>query len=104
MYVGGKSNGIVFGILYLYEDFWMFLLFILALLISFTFIDSFFISNKSYFIIIFILLYLTSGGLINVISSGSVADMLGVLIRGIPQSIILYVLICKFYQKILNFK
>ena len=104
LYVGGKSNGIVFGILYLYEDFWMFLLFIFALLISFTLIDSFFISNKSYFIIIFILLYLTSGGLINVISSGSVADMLGVLIRGIPQSIILYVLICKFYQKILNFK
>lgn len=104
LYVGGKSNGVVFGILYLYEDFWMFLLFILSLLISFTLIDSFIINNKSYFIIIFILLYITSGGLINVISSGSVADMVGVLIRGIPQSIILYVLICKFYQKILRAK
>ena len=98
-YVGGKSNGIVFSILYLYADFWYFLIFVVLIFITFSLLDSF-KNNEKHLIILFVFFYLTSGGLINLISSGSVADMIGSLVRGIPQSLILYLLICFLYKKV----
>ena len=95
---GGKSNGISFGILLIYENFFISLIFLLTVLLSFALLDAFKINDK-YLTIFFILIYSTSGSLINLISSGSVSDMLGTLFRIIPQGILFYYIIGLLYNK-----
>jgi len=98
---GGKSNGISFGILLIYQNIFISIIFILSVLICYSILDSFKIKDK-YLIILFVLLYTTSGSLINLISSGSVSDMLGTMIRIIPQGIIFYYLINVIYNKFIK--
>ena len=96
---GGKSNGISFGIFFIYENIFFLTLFLLSVFLCFTLLDAFKYKN-SYLIIFFVLIYSTSGSLINIISSGSLSDVIGTLIRSIPQSILFYFIIYKIFNKL----
>lgn len=100
-FLGSKSNGLSFPIFFIYKDFLIFIIFVLSVFVSFSFVDSFKYKNQ-YFIIFFVFLYSTPGGLINFIASGSISDLLGSLLRVFPQSIFLFLLANFFYRKFIN--
>jgi len=100
-FLGGKSNGLSFPIFLIYKDSLIFIIFVFSVFISFSFLDSLKYKNQ-YFIIFFIFLYSTSGGLINFIASGSISDLLGSLLRVLPQGIFVFLITNFFYRKFTN--
>ena len=100
-FVGGKSSGSLFPILYVYNNYLYLSVFIFFVLISFSVLDSLKYDNR-YLIILFIFLYSTSGGLINFISTGSTAKLVSILVRTLPQSIIIFALLNFIYKKFKN--
>jgi len=98
---GGKSNGLSFAILFLYEDILFIFIFVISTFLTFSLLDSFNFKG-SFLIIYFVLMYSTSGSLVNLITSGSLSDFFGTLIRIIPQSILFFILFFKIYKKLLK--
>jgi len=98
--VGGKSNGIIFSILIFYESYLFYTIFFLATLLVFSILDSF-VSKNNISILLFILLYATSGGLINVIAGGSLFNFIANLFRDFPQSILILFIFGKFFKNLL---
>lgn len=101
LFKSGKNNGVVFSILFIYQNILFSFLFVVLILITFSFLDSFKKDNE-YHVLLFILMYATSGGLINILTSGSIADFLITFIRVIPQAIIIFSLYNYLYGKFLN--
>jgi len=99
LYNSGKDNGLVFVILFLYENFYMNLAYFIIVILSFCILDAF-KDKENYFILFFVLMYATSGGLINIVTSGSIADLSLTLFRIIPQSLIIFYLFNFFYSKL----
>ena len=99
LYNSGKDNGLVFAILFLYENFYMNLAYFIIVILSFCILDAF-KDKENYFILFFVLMYATSGGLINIVTSGSIADLSLTLFRIIPQSLIIFYLFNFFYSKL----
>jgi len=101
LFRSGKNNGVVFSIIYFYQNFLFLFVFIILILITFSFLDSF-KKNNDYHVLLFILMYATSGSMINILTSGSIADLLTTLLRVIPQAIIIFSLYNYLYGKILS--
>jgi hypothetical protein len=99
LYNSGKDNGLVFAILFLYENFYMNIAYFIIVILSFCILDAF-RDKENYFILFFVLMYATSGGLINIVTSGSIADLSLTLFRIIPQSLIIFYLFNFFYSKL----
>ena len=96
---GSKSNGLIYPIVYIYNDYIFYLLFFFILILSFLFLDSFYNrKNKSFSILLFLLFYTTGGGLINAISQGSVSDVCALLFRDLPQSILIFFILFKIFS------
>ena len=96
---GSKSNGLIYPIVYIYNDYSFYLLFFFILILSFLFLDSFYNrKDKSFSILLFLLFYTTGGGLINAISQGSVSDACALLFRDLPQSIVIFFILFKIFS------
>jgi hypothetical protein len=96
---GSKSNGLIYPIVYIYNDYSFYLLFFFILILSFLFLDSFYNrKDKSFSILLFLLFYTTGGGLINAISQGSVSDAFALLFRDLPQSIVIIFILFKIFS------
>ena len=96
---GSKSNGLIYPIVYIYNDYSFYLLSLFVLILSFLVLDSFYNrKDKSFSILLFLLFYTTGGGLINAISQGSMSDAYALLFRDLPQSIVIFFILFKIFS------
>ena len=91
----------------MYFGFFWPLAFIILSIISFTLFDSFYKYEKKIITIspiLIILFYLNGGGIINFFSVQSFATTITFLLRTLPQTIILYIILRFFYQRVVSMK
>ena len=73
---GSKSNGLIYPIVYIYQDFLIIIMTVVILIVCFLFLDAFYNRNeKKFSILLFLFFYSTGGGVINSISQGSISDL-----------------------------
>ena len=96
-YGGNLSFGSMFAILKMYYGYYCFLFFLPFLLFQYSILDSFFIKNQ-FSPILFFSLWSTSTGFLNSLLFSSFSTWVLFFFRGVPQSIILYIVLFYLYK------
>ena len=95
---GSKSNGLIYPIVYIYQDLLITIVTFLILICCFLFLDAFYNKNeKKFSILLFLFFYSTGGGIVNSISQGSISDLIALLVRDIPQSLLILFILYKLF-------
>jgi hypothetical protein len=96
-FAGPKYAGNMFALMKIYYGYLFFLYFLPFVFLGYILLDFFLINNKSFSPILFFLFYHTGGALTNLFTTSSFSSYILILIRLIPQTIILYIISYKIY-------
>jgi len=100
---GSKSNGLIYPIVYIYQDFLIIIMTVVILIVCFLFLDAFYNRNeKKFSILLFLFFYSTGGGVVNSISQGSISDLTALIVRDIPQSLLIIFILYKAFLLVLK--
>ena len=97
---GSLSIGSLFISIYIHTGYWFPLIVLLICLPTFVIFDSFYNYDKKLMIlspVILMLIYQTSVGVVNFFALSEFSKIISFLLRGLPQALILYYLLMKFY-------
>jgi hypothetical protein len=97
-FTGPKNVGSMFALMKIYYGYLFFLYFLPFVFLGYILLDFFLINNKSFSPILFLIFYHTGGGLTTLFTVSSFSVYILILIRLIPQTIILYIISYKIYS------
>jgi len=101
-YGGPKSTGSMFATLQIYYSYYFFIYFYPITIFCFIAADSFWLKTQRFSNLLFPIFYSTSGALTGVFAVSSISVLMGLVFRGIPQTIILYALLLWLYNSFLK--
>jgi len=101
-YGGSKSTGSMFATLQIYYNYYFFIYFYPITIVCFIAVDSFWLKTQRFSNLLFPIFYSTSGALTGVFAVSSISVLMGLVFRGIPQTIILYALLLWLYNSFLK--
>jgi hypothetical protein len=101
-YGGPKSVGSMFATLQIYYDYYFFIYFYPITIVCFIAADSFWLKTQRFSNLLFPIFYSTAGALTGIFAVSSISVLMNLLIRGIPQTIILYALLLWLYNSFLK--
>jgi hypothetical protein len=97
-YSGPKPVGSMFAILQIFYGYYFFIYFYLMVIICFIVMDSFCLKNQKFSYILFPLFYFIT----SIFVTSSMSSLIEILLRTIPQTIILYLLLYYIYSLFLK--
>jgi hypothetical protein len=101
-YGGPKSTGSMFATLKIYYDYYFFIYFYLITIVCFIAADSFWLKTQRFSNILFAIFYGTAGSVTGFFAVTSPSVLFGIILRNIPQTIILYALLLWLYNLFLR--
>jgi len=101
-YGGPKSVGSMFATLQIYYDYYFFIYFYLITIVCFVAGDSFWLKTQRFSNLLFPMFYTTAGALTGIFAVTSISVLMNIVLRGIPQIIILYALLLWLYNSFLK--
>jgi hypothetical protein len=101
-FVGPKSVGSMFATLQIYHNYYFLIYFYLITIVCFVVADSFWLKTQRFSNLLFPMFYATGGALTGIFAVTSISVLMNLVLRGIPQIIILYALLLWLYNSFLK--